>query len=103
MPKKNAKSKRFANKAEEAAWWEKNAELLADEFEKSIAVGRARRAVLVVTGDSSVAKIRMSAKDMVLARAQAKERGVRCQEYLNSILQEKLRKTDAGIEPTNHE
>ncbi len=36
-----SKSKRFANKAEETAWWEANEEAVADSFEEALKEGYA--------------------------------------------------------------
>ncbi|MGA7342285.1 MAG: nuclear transport factor 2 family protein [Terracidiphilus sp.] len=95
MPRKS-KRKRFANEAEEAAWWEAKQSRLADEFEKSTAEGRGGPATFVITGDSTVAKIQLGKKDVALARTQAKERGMRCHDYLKLILHEALWKSESG-------
>jgi hypothetical protein len=97
MPRKSRR-KRFANEAEEAAWWEANESRLADEFEKVAAVGSVGPATFVITGDSTVAKIRLGKKDVALARTQAKKRGMRCHDYLKLILHEALGKTESGTE-----
>jgi hypothetical protein len=97
MPRRS-KRKRFANQAEEAAWWEANESRLVDEFEKSAAHGGVGPAIFVITGDSTVAKIRLGRKDVALTFAQAEERGMRCHDYLKLILHEALGKTESGIE-----
>ena len=97
MPRK-PKRKRFANEAEEAALWEANKSRLADEFEKIAAGGSVGPATFVITGDSTVAKMRLGKRDVALARTQAKERGMRFHDYLKLILHEALRKTENGAE-----
>ncbi|MGO8759025.1 MAG: hypothetical protein ACLQG3_12950 [Terracidiphilus sp.] len=91
MPRR-AKNRKFANEAEEAAWWKANEEAFADALEKRIADGYRGPVKFAITGDSTVVKIRLSGKDVVLASQQAKKRGLRCQEYLRSILHEALQK-----------
>jgi predicted DNA binding CopG/RHH family protein len=87
---------RFANEAEEAAWLELHEDALTGEFEKRIANGYRGPANLAITGDSTVAKIRLSAKDVVLASKQAKKRGLRCEGYLKSILHHALQTSNRG-------
>jgi predicted DNA binding CopG/RHH family protein len=86
------KGKTFANEAGEAAWWEANEDALADAFEKSAAEGQIGYGTVVITGDSSVAKIRLDPEDIAIARVQAAERGLRYQTYLKMIIHEALRK-----------
>ena len=97
MPKRS-KRKRFANEAEEAAWWAANESRLADEFEKTAAEASVGPATFVITGDSTVARIKLGKKDVVLARTQAKKRGMRCHDYLKLILHEALGKLESGAE-----
>lgn len=87
------KNKTFANEAEEAAWWESNEDALADEFEKATAEGRIGYGTVVITGDSTVAKVCLDPDDIAIARVQAAARGLRYQTYLKMIIHEALRKT----------
>ena len=89
---------RFANESEEAAWWEANESRLANEFEKIAAGGSIGPATFVITGDSTVARIRLGKKDVALARTQAKEHGMQCHDYLKLILHGVLRKSESGTE-----
>ncbi len=88
------KKKKFANEAEEAAWWESNEDALAGEFEKATAEGRvgigtvAKRAALPST------TIRLDPDDIAKARVQAAERGLRYQTYLKMIIHEALRASE---------
>ncbi len=85
MPRKS-KSKRFANRAEEAAWWEENEETVAASFEKAMNEGYVGPCTIVVTGDSTATKIRLCTRDVAKVRAQAVERGLRHQIYLKMII-----------------
>jgi predicted DNA binding CopG/RHH family protein len=86
------KDKTFANETEEAAWRKENEDALADAFEKSTAEGRIGYGTVVITGDSSIATIRLDPEDIAKARVQAAERGLRYQTYLKMIIHEALRK-----------
>jgi hypothetical protein len=90
------RGKTFANEADEAAWWEANEAALADAFEKSTADGRIGHGTLVVTGDSTVAKLRLDPDDIAKARVQAAERGLRYQTYLKMIIHEALRDAESS-------
>ena len=92
--RKKSKGKRFANQAEEAAWWEANELAMADEFEKLMTDDRRGPANLIFTGDSTVGRVRLGAKDVVKLRTQARERAMRCQEYLKMIIHEALRNAE---------
>ncbi|MGA3079999.1 MAG: hypothetical protein ABSD44_01305 [Terracidiphilus sp.] len=87
-----SKRKRFANRAEEAAWWEANEEAVANSFEKALNEGYAGPCIIVVTGDSTATKIRLGSRDVAKARAQSVERGLRYLTYLKMIIHESLRK-----------
>ena len=93
------KSKTFETEADEAAWWEANEAELADAFEKAMAEGRIGPGNLVITGDSSVAKVRLDPDDIAKARVQAAERGLRYQTYLKMIIHEALRNAEASQRP----
>lgn len=49
----------------------------------------------VITGDSTATKIRLGKKDAALAYAQAKKRGMPCNDYLKLILHSALQKDGA--------
>jgi len=95
MPRKS-KSKRFANRAEEAAWWEANEEIVADTFEKALNEGYVGPCTVVVTGDSTTTKIRLGSRDVAKVRAQAVKRGLRHQIYLKTIIHEALLNAEVG-------
>jgi predicted DNA binding CopG/RHH family protein len=86
------KNKTFANEAEEAAWWESHEDGLLEDFKKATAEGQMGYGSLVITGDSTVAKVCIDPVDIAQARMQAAERGLRYQTYLKMIIHEALRK-----------
>jgi len=90
----------FPSEAEEAAWWEANEDALADEFEKATVEGRVGYGTVVITGDSSVAKVLLDPDDIAKARVQAAERGLRYQTYLKMIIHEALRDAECGRKST---
>jgi predicted DNA binding CopG/RHH family protein len=97
MPMK-LKRKRFANRAEEAAWWEANEKVVADSFEKALNEGYVGPCTVVLTGDSTTTKFRLGSRDVAKVRAQAVERGLSHQIYLKMIIHEELRKAESAQE-----
>lgn len=91
---RKADKKRFVSKAEEAAWWEANEERIASAFENALTNGYVGPCRLIVTGDSTVAKIRLSSRDAAKVREQAAERGSGFHVYLKMIIHEALRKEE---------
>jgi predicted DNA binding CopG/RHH family protein len=95
MPRKSRRT-RFANRAEEAAWWEANEEVVANTFEKALNEGYVGPCTVVVTGDSTATKIRLGCRDVAKIRAQAANRVLQHQLYLKMIIHEALRKAETG-------
>jgi hypothetical protein len=62
--------------------------LLPMSFERAAEEGRIGFSTLVVTGDSTVAKICLDPEDITNAREQAAKRGLRCHACLTLIIQE---------------
>jgi hypothetical protein len=91
----------FLCEAEEATWWEAHEAELADGFDKAMAEGRIGFGTLVVTGDSSLAKVRLDPDDIAKARVQAAERGLRYQTYLKMIIHEALRDAESSRKSAN--
>ena len=98
---RKSKRTRFANRAEESAWWEANEEAVAASFEKAVNEGYVGPCTVVVTGDSTATKIRLGSSDIAKARAQAVERGLRHQIYLKMIIHEALLNTEVGQKAGN--
>ncbi|MGA2352147.1 MAG: hypothetical protein ABSF70_17055 [Terracidiphilus sp.] len=88
---KKSKKTRFANRAEETAWWEANEEAVADSFEKKLTEGYVGPCTIVVIGDSTAAKIRLGSRDVAKVRAQAVDRGLRYDVYVKMIINDALR------------
>ena len=80
------KQKTFANEAEEAAWWEANEDALADEFEKAGEEGRLGHGTAMRRASQSSITICLDPEDVAKARAQAAERGLLYEAYLQTIL-----------------
>ena len=80
------KQKTFANEAEEAAWWEANEDALADEFEKAGEEGRLGHGTAMRRASESSITFRLDPDDIAKARAQAAERGLLYEAYLQMIV-----------------
>ena len=89
MPRKS-KRKGFANEAEESAWWEANKEAVAGAFEKTMNEGYVGPCTVVITGDSTSARIRLGSRDLAKARAQAAKAGLRFHVYLKALIHDSL-------------
>jgi hypothetical protein len=90
MPGKS-KGKRFASQAKEAAWWKASEGAIVGAFEKAMSEGYAGPCTVVVTGVSTVTKIRLGSRDVAKGLAQAAERGVPFESHVKTIIHEALR------------
>ncbi|MBI3207988.1 MAG: hypothetical protein HYZ37_03690 [Candidatus Solibacter usitatus] len=91
----NKKQPHFKTEAEEAAWWAKNQELIADRFEEGKATGKTGRGTVVRlarerAGVSPTITIRLAEADLARARTLAAEKGLRYQTYIKMLLHEAL-------------
>jgi hypothetical protein len=89
---------KFATEAEEAQWWYDNREAHGKELLAAVRAGEAQ----ILTRDKLLARLEASKKaapvislrvpeaDLVLARRQAKEKGLPYQTYIKSLLHETL-------------
>jgi predicted DNA binding CopG/RHH family protein len=100
MPRKSKRTG-FANRAEDAAWWEANEEAVADSFEKDLNAGYVGPCTIVVTGDSTAARIRLGSRDIAKVRLQAGARSLHHQAYLKMIIHETLRDAEVGQKAVN--
>jgi predicted DNA binding CopG/RHH family protein len=86
----------FKTEAQEAEWWAKNQNLIADRFEQAKAAGKlgkgtvARLASERQAGASPTITIRLAEDDLTRARAFAAEKGLRYQTYLKMLLHQAL-------------
>ena len=92
------KQRPFKTEAQEAEWWSKNQNLVADHFEQAKAAGKlgngtvARVAVerASQTGPSPTITIRLAEDDLTRAKTLAAEKGLRYQTYLKMLLHQAL-------------
>ncbi|HUS06195.1 MAG TPA: hypothetical protein VMZ52_07865 [Bryobacteraceae bacterium] len=95
MRKKHAP---FKTEAQEAEWWAKNQDLIADRFERAKAAGtvgtgtieRIARERASQAGASPTITIRLPENDLTRARTFAAKKGLRYQTYLKMLLHEAL-------------
>jgi predicted DNA binding CopG/RHH family protein len=88
----------FKNETQEAEWWAKNQNLIADRFEQAEALGelgkgtvaRVPRERASQVGASPTITIRLAEEDLTRARRLAAERGMRYQTYLKMLLHQAL-------------
>jgi predicted DNA binding CopG/RHH family protein len=81
---------KFVSKAQEAAWWEANEQAIGERFEKTLAEGYSGQCNLVVTGDSTITKIRLGSRALLKLKRQATELSLTHQTYLKMIIREAL-------------
>jgi len=92
MPKKQPP---FKTEAQEAEWWAKNQNLIADRFEQAKAAGKlgngsVARVARERAGESPTITIRLAEDDLTRARTLAAEKGLRYQTYLKMLLHQAL-------------
>ena len=86
----------FKSDEEEAAWWIKHQDALAERLEKTIAAGKVSRGTVArlarerQSGASPTITIRLAEEDLTRARAFAAEKGLRYQTYLKMLLHQAL-------------
>ena len=87
---------KFKTEAEEAEWWDRNPEFIADQFEKAAKEWRILRG-LPGHGATRSVTIRLAMKDVETAQALAEKAGLPYQTYIKSILHQALeRQRKAG-------
>jgi predicted DNA binding CopG/RHH family protein len=92
------KQLRFQSETQEAEWWAKNQELIAQRFEQAKATGklgkgtvaRVARERVSQAGASPTITIRLPEADLARARTLAAERGLRYQTYIKMLLHHAL-------------
>jgi predicted DNA binding CopG/RHH family protein len=82
------------DEAQEAGWWAKNQNLIANRFEEAKAAGKLGNGtaarVASQAGASPTITIRLAEEDLTRARAFAAEKGLRYQTYLKMLLHQAL-------------
>jgi predicted DNA binding CopG/RHH family protein len=91
----------FKTDEEEAEWWMKHQDVLAERLEKAIATGKVSRGAVArqarerQSGASPTITIRLAEEDLTRARAFASEKGLRYQTYLKMLLHQALDSEEA--------
>src|ERR1700691_4857247 len=88
----------FKTEAEEAEWWSKNQNVIADRFEQAKAAGKLGKGTVArggperarQAGGSPTITIRLAEDDLARARTLAAEKGLRYQTYLKMLLHQAL-------------
>jgi hypothetical protein len=89
---------RFRGEGQEAEWWAKNQDYIAERFEQAKAAGtlgkgsvvRLARGQASSAGPSPTITIRIAETDLQRARALSAKKGLRYQTYLKMLLHEAL-------------
>ena len=76
----------FKTEAQEAEWWAKNQNLIADRFERASQAGA-----------SPTITIRLAEDDLTRARTFAAEKGLRYQTYLKMLLHQALNSEEKRV------
>jgi len=99
------KQTRFKNETQEAEWWAKNQEFIADRFEQAKATGKLGRGTIArvarerasQAGASPTITIRLAEDDLARARTFAAEKGLRYQTYLKMLLHQALNSEEKRV------
>ena len=90
------KMPKFKSEAEEAKWWDKHPDFIADQFEKAAKEGRVLRG-LPGRGATRSVTIRLAVQDIETAQTAARKLGLPYQTYIKSVLHQALeRERKAG-------
>lgn len=85
----------FPSEGEEAQWWPKQEDKIADAFEKAAAEGTLRRGTLASRVSAiPPTTIRLDPVDIARARKQAQQRGLKYQTYVKMLLHEALQRRE---------
>ena len=94
----NRKPPPFKSEAQEAEWWAKNQDFIAERFEQGKASGKLGKGTVArlahertrQAGPSPTITIRLAEDDLARARTLASKRGLRYQTYLKMLLRQAL-------------
>ena len=94
----NRKPPRFKSEAQEAEWWVKNQDFIADRFEQAKAAGKLGKGTVArlasqrarQSGPSPTITIRLAESDLARARTLASQKGLRYQTYVKMLLRQAL-------------
>ena len=88
----------FKTEAQEAEWWAKNQNLIADRFDQAKATGKLGKGTVArlarqrarQSEPSPTITIRLAESDLARARTLASQRGLRYQTYIKMLLRQAL-------------
>jgi predicted DNA binding CopG/RHH family protein len=100
------KELQFKTETEEAEWWPKNQDLIAERFEQARASGKLGKGTVArvagarakQAGASPTITIRLAEDDLARARVLAAEKGLRYQTYLKMLLHQALNSEERRAE-----
>lgn len=85
----------LTSEQEEAQWWPKQEDRIADAFERAAGDGTLRRGTLARRmGAISPTTIRLDPMDVARARKQAEQRGLKYQTYIKMLLHDALQRRE---------
>jgi predicted DNA binding CopG/RHH family protein len=87
----------FKTEADEARWWAKNQDLIAQKFDEAAADGTLGRGTVAKKGLTPTTTIRLSTEDIARARVLAERKGLRYQTYLKMLIHEALQKEETSV------
>ena len=87
----------FKTEADEARWWAKNQDLIAQKFDEAAADGALGRGTVAKKGLTPTTTIRLSTEDIARARVLAERKGLRYQTYLKMLIHEALQKEETSV------
>jgi predicted DNA binding CopG/RHH family protein len=100
------KQRPFKTEAQEAEWWAKNQDLVANRFEQARASGKLGKGTVArvagerakQAGASPTITIRLAENDLARARVLATKKGLRYQTYLKMLLHQALNSEERNAE-----
>lgn len=88
--KEEFQKKNFKSEEDEANWWDRQQDALAEEFQRAAAEGILGHGTVARKGITPTTTIRLAQDDILLARSQAGRRGLKYQTYLKMLIHEAL-------------
>jgi predicted DNA binding CopG/RHH family protein len=88
-PSKTTKVPKFKSEAEEAEWWDRNPDFIADQVDQAAKQGRILRG-LPGRGATRSVTIRLAMKDVETAQTLAAKMGLPYQTYIKTVLHQAL-------------
>jgi predicted DNA binding CopG/RHH family protein len=80
----------FKTESDEAQWWFKSQDSLAQRFERAAAKGELGRGTLARRGTTPTTTIRLDPEDVAKARLHAERKGLKYQTYLKMLIRQAL-------------